>query len=135
MQAKYPHSDIIFLRLDKTLKADAVPQRDSTLYPGCPYILCGSSNRSHDKPYSISHGSISTTRSDSRGFIRGDTASNIGDSGGGCFSLDTGSLIAINVGSDDNNLNRAMLVPVAQLDAFRAALPPEKPLASWPACS
>ena len=157
MQAKLPVNDIVFLRLENPLTAEEVPDRDNEVYRGCPYILCGrSSNRGHDPPlFAISLGSISKTMIDARGFIRGDTAttrigdstgestaslrggtadtaSAIGDSGGGCFSMVTGCLIAMNVGNDEHNSNRSILMPVGHLDGFRGTLPPEKPLASWP---
>lgn len=135
VEAIYKNIDIVFLRLEKPLEEKDVPQRDDALFPGCAYVVCGSSNRSHIMPFSISHGCISTTRPDSLGHIRGDSPSAPGDSGGGCFSVDTGCLIAINLGNDTNNPGKAVLLPVAQLDALRASLPPAKTLCIWPPAS
>ncbi len=81
--------------------------------------MLGCSNRGQQAtPFSTSHGSISTTTPDIKGFIRGDTAALKGDWGGGCFAAETGKLIAINVAADAKNGNRAVLVPVSALLAL-----------------
>ena len=74
------------------------PIIDTACYINQPYILVGASARSQKPdPVSCRHGSLLSTRPDERGFIRGDTPSIPGDSGGGCFCARTGRLFAINV--------------------------------------
>lgn len=43
---------------------------------------------------------IASTTPDKNDHMRGDTPSSVGDSGGGCFSLETGMLIAVCVGRE-----------------------------------
>jgi hypothetical protein len=88
----------------------------------CRYIMLGCSNISQEgQPFSVSHGSISTTAPDKNGFIRGDTASLPGESGGGCFSAETGKLVAMNVAADTKHGNRAVLLPVSGLVTLLSA--------------
>ncbi|EFJ51108.1 hypothetical protein VOLCADRAFT_88419 [Volvox carteri f. nagariensis] len=108
----YPRSQILLCSTAKPINA---PNLDISVRAGEPYIMLGCSNRSQKDPFSISHGCISTTTPDANGFIRGDTAPVPGDSGGGCFSAETGKLVAINVAADTRNGNRAVLVPVSAM--------------------
>ncbi|KAG2489440.1 hypothetical protein HYH03_012076 [Edaphochlamys debaryana] len=108
----HDQNDVVFCITDEELDA---PDLDLGVAPGARYLLLGCSNRSQRKPYSVSQGVISTTIPDANGLIRGDAPSIPGYSGGGCFSEETGKLFAVNVGKDDRNGGRAMLVHVASL--------------------
>ncbi|KXZ54181.1 hypothetical protein GPECTOR_5g277 [Gonium pectorale] len=103
--------DVIFCATAEPIEA---PELDFSVRPGEPYLLVGCSNMS-GKPFSISHGLISTTLPDKKDRIRGDTPSLPGESGGGCFSAETGKLIAINLATDQKHGDRAALLTVASL--------------------
>jgi hypothetical protein len=89
--------------------------------PGDRYYLHGQSTQAQADSSSISHGVIAATELDAHGHIRGDMPSGYGDSGGGCFSIETGKLIAINVGRDDV-AHKALLVPSAVIQHMLAQL-------------
>ncbi len=86
------------------------PIVDEDVYKQQEYVLMGTSARSQVDPVSARHGSVLTTRPDGRGFIRGDTPSIMGDSGGGCFDAVTGCLFAINVQTTPEG---AALLPIS----------------------
>jgi hypothetical protein len=97
------------------------PVLDAAVSPGERYYLHGQSPQAQADSSSVSHGVIAATELDSLSHIRGDMPSGIGDSGGGCFSLETGKLIALNVGRDDV-AHKAVLVPSAVIMHMLAQL-------------
>ena len=92
-----PHNDYVLLRVPRDeLPQAATPVLDTEVYQGSQYVLVGTSARSQEKdPSSVRHGSILSTRPDKNLHIKGDTAPEEGDSGGGCFLVSTGALFAI----------------------------------------
>ena len=99
----------------------AAPVLDAAVSPGDRYYLHGRSTQAQSDSSSISHGVISATELDQLSHIRGDVPSGIGDSGGGCFSVETGKLIAMNVGRDED-AHKAVLLPSATIMPMLAAL-------------
>ena len=105
------------------------PSVDVECCPGRPYLLIGTSARSQSDPISSRHGSILSTKVDEHGYIRGDTSSVAGDSGGGCFSLDSKSLFAMNVATTSEG---SVLLPIAVPYAAACNLGlAQAPPASW----
>ena len=100
--------DFVLLQTpDHSLDAPII---DASCYVHEAYVLVGASARSQTPdPVSARHGSLLSTRPDENGFIRGDTGSVIGDSGGGCFDANSGRLFAINVMTTDEG---AALLPI-----------------------
>jgi hypothetical protein len=92
----------------------AAPVLDAGVSAGEPYYLHGQSTQAQGDSSSVSHGVIAATELDARSHIRGDAPSGMGDLGGGCFSVATGKLIAINVGRDDA-AHKAVLLPSAAI--------------------
>jgi hypothetical protein len=99
----------------------AAPVLDVALSPGDRYYLHGQSAQAQADSSSISHGIISATELDSLSHIRGDMLSGTGDLSGGCFSVETGRLIAITVGRDEL-AHKAVLVPSAVIMHLLATL-------------
>ena len=88
---------------------------------GDPYVIIGRSARSllaHGRsPASVRHGIVASVAIDSRGHIRGDTPSAVGDSGAGCFSAKRRKLIGVNVGVFESERFSA-LAPAASIAAL-----------------
>ena len=91
--------DFVLLRVDESSgPLQATPVLDMEVSQFEPYVLVGASARSQEKdPTSTRHGNILSTQVDENFHMKGDTPSDKGDSGGGCFSLSTGAMFAINV--------------------------------------
>ncbi|KAG2431485.1 hypothetical protein HXX76_009499 [Chlamydomonas incerta] len=106
-----PLSDLLYVKLKGGAEVEA-PPKDHFVGCGSEYLLLAASSPSHPSRYSISHGRISSTDIDRDANIRGDTPSNPGDSGGGCFSVETGKLVAINLGRVEAE-GKAVLKPVS----------------------
>lgn len=105
-------------QVDEELPA---PVLDAAVSPGDRYYLHGQSTQAQADSSSVSHGVISATELDPLSHIRGDMPSGTGDSGGGCFSVETGKLIAMNVGRD-GPAHKAVLVPSAVIMQMLATL-------------
>jgi hypothetical protein len=100
--------DYVLLRIQGTMPC---PVLDAEVYPFAPYVLVGASARSQEKdPSSTRHGFVLSTRFDRWSHMLGDTPSELGDSGGGCFLLANGALFAICVGRREN---ACILLPIS----------------------
>lgn len=94
-----PVYDFVLLQTEGDWGERETPMLDLQVYHFAPYVLVGASARSQLRdPHSTRHGSVLSTCMDANGHIRGDTPSEVGDSGGGCFLMSTGALFALNVG-------------------------------------
>jgi hypothetical protein len=70
-------------------------------YQGETYMQLGLSATAQDKsPYSVSKGVVTSVNNNSNGHFLGSAGSNLGESGGGCFSELDNTLYGINVGCD-----------------------------------
>jgi hypothetical protein len=68
---------------------------------GSEYFQLGLSATSQlDSPLSLSKGVITSLKFNRNGHVLGSAGSHPGDSGGGCFGVETGLLYGINVGND-----------------------------------
>ncbi|KAG2451124.1 hypothetical protein HYH02_004392 [Chlamydomonas schloesseri] len=78
-----------------------------------------------------SHGMVAATELDALSHIRGDITSGKGDSGGGCFSVATGKLMAMVVGSDETT-KKAIMVPIAVISSILTDLAAQRRLREQP---
>ncbi|KAG2487026.1 hypothetical protein HYH03_014272 [Edaphochlamys debaryana] len=115
-------TDIAILEVQRELPA---PVLDSAASAGDKYYIHGQSTQAQADATSISHGMVAATELDAYGHIRGDIVAGAGDSGGGCFSVATGKLIAMVVGSD-HKTNKVILVPIATISSILAGLSAQK---------
>ncbi|EFJ39581.1 hypothetical protein VOLCADRAFT_108573 [Volvox carteri f. nagariensis] len=104
-----PIQDVAILEVQRKL---VPPVLDFGVSAGDKYYVHGQSTQAQADATSISHGMVVVTEPDVHSHIRGDIVAGVGDSGGGCFSVDTGKLVAMVVGSDTRT-NKAILVPTA----------------------
>ncbi|EFJ39603.1 hypothetical protein VOLCADRAFT_108566 [Volvox carteri f. nagariensis] len=104
-----PIQDVAILEVQRKL---VPPVLDCGVSAGDKYYVHGQSTQAQADATSISHGMVAATELDAHSHIRGDIVAGAGDSGGGCFSVDTGKLVAMVVGSDTRT-NKAILVPSA----------------------
>ncbi len=93
-------ADLIYLKLKGDVKLEHPPAEHSAAF-GMEYLLVGAS---------ICQGRFLDTAFTTDTNMYGDTPAHGGDSGGACFSMRTGKLIAINLGEREG---KAVLQPVA----------------------
>ncbi|KAG2450309.1 hypothetical protein HYH02_004815 [Chlamydomonas schloesseri] len=108
---KNPTKDVAILEVQHELPP---PELDFGVVAGDKYYVHGQSTHAQPDGTSISHGVVAVTVPDACDHIRGDIVPGAGDSGGGCFSVHTGKLVAMVVGVDPRAL-KAVLVPAAIL--------------------
>lgn len=80
------------------------------LFPGQRYFVLGQSSQAQPDETSVTHGMIAAAELDTRCHVRGDIPVGVGDSGAGAFSVDTGALIGMSVGTD-HLTHKAILLP------------------------
>jgi hypothetical protein len=97
----------LLMQVDRPLQA---PILDAQMSPGQRYFVLGQSAQAQADASAVSHGVIAATQLDGLGHVRGDKKPGAGDSGGGCFAVDTGRLIGMVVGAD-HITEKAVLVP------------------------
>lgn len=90
----------------------AAPVVDAQLSPGQRYFVLGQSAQAQGDASSVAHGIVAATQLDERAHVRGDIMAGQGDSGAGCFAVETGRLIGMMVGVD-KCAHKSVLVPGA----------------------
>ncbi len=99
----------------------AAPILDASMSAGQRYFVLGQSAEAQEDASAVSHGVISATQIDSLSHVRGDKKPGLGDSGGGCFAVDTGRLIGMVVGADAVT-EKSIIVPSATITSALARL-------------
>ncbi len=93
---------------------------DKVCWLACVYHMqIGFSNESTDDRRSVQHGIIVSKAADRSGFIRGSSSGNPGASGGGCFAVAGGDLLAISVANERVPIHDS--TPLYELGARHAA--------------
>lgn len=101
----------------------AAPVLDASLAPGQRYFVLGQSAQAQGDASSVSHGIIAATQLDAWSHVRGDIVAGAGDSGAGCFAVQTGRLIGMVVGAD-TPAHKSVLVPSAVIAHALSAVTP-----------
>ncbi|KAG2441399.1 hypothetical protein HYH02_009988 [Chlamydomonas schloesseri] len=121
-------AEVVYHNIDKDVailkqveRELASPVLDSAVTAGDKYYVHGQSTQVQADDTSISHGMVAATELDAKSHIRGDIVAGAGDSGGGCFSVATGKLIAMVVRTDPVGL-KAVLLPIAVISSILADL-------------